>query len=298
MASFVASQSKALTIFTALDSNLTFPPVDLSSPNFQIPSATGNPLYNTAISKVALEDLTQGSVGGSGAFEKLMGSMRAHLDLEFNKGRITGEQYSKVYIEMTSLAMSTGLQLLLGREQAYWNALMMKEQAKKAEAEVIIAKVQLEIAKAQLVNSQIQAYLTDAQYALTRMQLASEDAKYELTWMQYDLVNKQSNTEIVKKTNIEAQTDLVRENRDAARAQVSDTRVSGAAVQGTIKRQRDLLEQQIASFKRSDEVKVAKLYSDWWITQKTIDETMSVPGQLSTANIGTVINSARSKVGL
>lgn len=270
-----ASETRAIQIYDALDLNFTLPDVSLGAAQFQLPGQSGNPLYQL-VTQIDLRTLTDGTVGGDGAFEMLMATMRAHLQLEFDKGRITGDQYTKAYIELTSLAMSTGLQMVLGRQQAYWQALLVREQAKRAEAEAVAAVVAVETAKAQLAMSRSQAEMAEAQMALTKLQLASEDARFQL--MHYQI-------------------DLTKEQIEVARSQHADTRTDGSAVAGTAKRQRDLLEQQREAFIRDADARVAKMYLDGWITQKTIDEGLTAPTQLTNAEIEQVMSQMRERAG-
>lgn len=275
MPASVASEVRAGQIFNSLDQDFTLPPVTLTASQFTLPAHTGNPIYET-VDEIKLESLTDRTVGGDGAFEMLMDSMRAHLQLEFEKGRITGDQYAKSYIEMTSIAMSTAVQMILGRQQAYWQALLVREQAKRAEAEAVTAVVGVETAKAQLAMMRFQAEMTEAQMVLAKLQLASEDARYLLTHYQIDLTKEQI---------------------EAARSQHSDTRTDGSNVAGTVKRQRDLLEQQREAFIRDADARIAKMYLDGWITQKTIDEGLTAPAQLTNAEIEEVLSQARLRAG-
>lgn len=275
MAASVTSEVRAGQIFNALDQDFALPDVNLSGAAYSLPSRTGNPVYGT-VDEIGLDSLTDGTVGSDGAFEMLMASMRAHLHLEFEKGRITGDQYTKAYIELTSLAMGTGAQMVLGRQQAYWQTLLVREQAKRAEAEAVTAVVALETAKAQLAAMRFQAEMTEAQMVLAKLQLASEDARYHLTHFQID---------------------LTREQIEVARAQHSDTRTDGTAVAGTAKRQRDLLEQQREAFIRDADARIAKMYLDGWITQKTIDEGLTPPTQLTNAEIEEVLTQMRQRGG-
>ncbi|MGQ0565581.1 MAG: hypothetical protein ACT4OK_10990 [Gemmobacter sp.] len=275
MPASVASEVRAGQIFNALDQDFALPPVDLSGSSYSLPTQTDNPIYGE-VEKIDLDNLTDGTVGGDGTFEMLMASIRAHLQLEFEKNRITGEQYTKAYIELTSLAMSTGLQMVLGRQQAYWQTLLAREQAKRAEAEAVASVVALETAKAQLAAMRYQAEMAEAQMVLAKLQLASEDARYQLTHFQIDLTKEQI---------------------EVARAQHADTRTDGSAIAGTVKRQRDLLEQQREAFVRDADARVAKMYLDGWITQKTIDEGLTPPSQLTNAEIEEVMTQMRQRAG-
>ena len=122
----------------------------------------------------------------------------------------------------------------------------------------------------QTMLARFQAELIQGQFALIKMQLATEDAKFELTWKQVEIAN----------------------------SQISDTKVAGGAVGGTVLRQRDLLEEQKISFKRDAETKVAKMFLDAWVVQRTTDEGLAVPTSMTNAEINEVMNTLRVNVGL
>lgn len=265
----VDAKTKAAEIRTALGVDFTLPPVDLSNPAFQLPAKEGD-LYAT-IEKPTLDDLTSGLVNGSGAFDKLMASHKAHLKEQYEKGLITGDQYTKTYIELTSTAMQAALQFVLAGETSHWQAVAMQYGARKAEIDAVTAGVQLEIAKAQLAAQVRQAEILEAQYVLTMIQVAVADAQYNLLGEQYE----------------------------AARAQTRDTLSDGTTpVNGLVGKQKELYAQQIDSYVKDAQQKVAKMYSDVWITQKTIDEGLTVPSQLSNTEIGEVMAAIRANNGL
>jgi hypothetical protein len=261
-------------ILTELGQDFTLPAVDLTSASFLLPSKSGNPLYgSTGITSVTIADMTTGTVGGTGAFDKLMASNKAHLKEQYEKGLITGDQYTKAYIELTTAAMGTALQLLLGKDHSYWQALLLQMQGRRAEIEAVTAAVQLEIAKAQLAAANRQAELTNAQYVFTLLQAASEAAKYNLVNAQIDMVNEQT---------------------EAQRAHTMDTRRDGTTpVLGSVGKQKDLYTQQIDSYQKDAQQKVAKMFLDGWITQKTLDEGLLAPTQLTNSEINEVMEVLR-----
>jgi hypothetical protein len=174
----------AETILTQLGENFDLPAVDLSSTEYLLPTQVGNTLYGD-VDQIEVADLTDGAEGGEGAFDKIMASNRAHLLQEYESGRITGDQYAKAYIELTTSALGAGVQMVLGRDQAYWQAHLAQAQGRKAEIEAVTASVQLAAAKAQLATLHYQAQEAETRAALTKIQLATEDAKYRLTNEQY-----------------------------------------------------------------------------------------------------------------
>lgn len=104
---------------------------------------------------------------------------------------------------------------------------------------------------------------------------------------------------IINKTKealvLDEQRKLVKEQMESQLAQTLDVRTDSAAVSGLIKTQKDLYKQQIDSYKRDAETKVGKLLIDTWTTQKTVDEGLTAPTQVSNANLDTLITALRSR---
>ena len=166
----------AAEILAQLGQDFVVPAVDLSDPRFSIPSQEGNPRYDVVPTQ-DLAALTTGVVGGTGAFDKIMSSTKAHLKEQLDRGLITGDQYTKAYIELTTAALSTAIQYLIQGQAAYWQALTAQSEARAAEINAVRAIVELETAKQQLAAATHQAEMLKAQHVLVLMQIASEDAK-------------------------------------------------------------------------------------------------------------------------
>jgi hypothetical protein len=247
----------------------TLPTVDWTDAKFDLPSQDNNPLYAN-VDPLKNDDLASETVDGTGSFDAIMLSIKTHLKEEYENGRLTGLDYAKAYTELTGGAMSAGVQFLLGREQAYWNGILVQAQARKAETDSVLAIVQLEIGKATLITTQHQAKAAEGQVALIKMQLATEDAKYCLTT----------------------------EQMETKRAETSDTRSDGTVITGTAGKQKDLYTQQIDSYQKDSAYKVAKLYSDGWTVQKTLDENLPAPDNFEKDEINKVLDSIREGVGL
>lgn len=94
------------------------------------------------------------------------------------------------------------------------------------------------------------------------------------------------------------QLDLVKEQRESERAKTTDTRSDGAAVIGSVGKQKDLYTQQIDSFVKDAKHKTAKMYLDGWITQKTLDEGLLAPSELQNATVDSVMSGIRTENGL
>lgn len=90
------------------------------------------------------------------------------------------------------------------------------------------------------------------------------------------------------------QLDMIKEQREGERSKTLDTRTDGVVVKGSVGKQKELYTQQIDSFIKDSQHKVAKMYLDTWITQKTLDEDLPVPTELNNSNIGSVVSAIRN----
>lgn len=257
--------------------DFTLPDIDMSGPEWDIPGGDDSPIFG-AITKVTNESLTTREVGGSGTFDALMESAHNHLKAEFKANRITGGEYTKAYIAMMESCMSNAVQFLLGRDQAYWAAALAQIQA-------VTARVTLATSKAQFVLAKIQALSAKSEYALTKLKIATESETYCAALFNADQMLPQ-------------QLKLLTEQTEAQRAQTLDTRSDGATVTGSVGKQKELYSQQITSYQRDAEVKASKLFTDAWITQKTIDEGLNPPNGFTNASIDTILTKLKSNNGL
>lgn len=281
MPSTIPGVDTAETAFEELIGDATFelPDVDLSGDEFKLPDSAS---LTVPVDRIQNKDLTEKLVDGEGTFDVLMAALRIHLEKEFQANRITGELYAKTYIALTEGAMGQAVQFLIAKDGAYWQAITAQQQALTAQAQTVTARVELEIAKARLYSARLEANTLAVNYALTKMKLATETAGYETARFQVDEL-------------LPAQRDLVNEQKETARAQTLDTRSDGVTpVVGLVGKQRDLYAQQITSYKRDAEVKAAKLFTDAWITMKTIDEGLLPPTSYDNTNLQDILSTIKA----
>lgn len=278
------ADTEAQLLFTALtaDANFVLPDIDLSGPEYQIP--TDGPIA-LPIERITNADLTTGDVDGPGTFDVIMRGFKAHLIQEYKGNRITGADYVKAYIALTEAAMSNATQFLLGKDQQYWQAVLAQQQALAAQVAVVISRVQLATTKADYEKSKVDAAASAAGYALTKLKLSTESetycqAKFTLEFM------------------LPQQLLLLKEQTDAQRAQTLDTRADGGAIAGTLGKQKELYSQQITSYQRDAEIKAAKIFTDAWITQKTIDEGLLAPPNFQNASVDIVLGHIKANNNL
>lgn len=101
-----------------------------------------------------------------------------------------------------------------------------------------------------------------------------------------------------QKELLDRQISLTGEQLESERAKTLDTRTDGEVVEGSVGKQKDLYDQQIDSFIKDAAYKTAKMYLDGWITQKTLDEGLTAPDQLTNTNIDSVLATVRSNNSL
>src|SRR5690606_3241388 len=236
------------------EDNANLPDIDLSNEWFEIPWTLDHDVYKE-VKRVEPEDITTKEVNGTGIFDVMMAGMRAHLELEYDKNRITGAEYAKAYVALTQAALANAVQFALGKDQAFWASA-------RAQAETITARVANEVAK-------IQALLNRAEYALTKLKLATADATFG--------AQKYNISQILP-----IQKDLLTEQMEAQRAQTSDRRSDGQEVEGVMGAQKALYEQQVRAYEEDIRHKFTKLLTDTWITRHTIDQELPPPKQLLT----------------
>lgn len=112
-------------------------------------------ILTTELPKVSLTDLTTKVGENTAVFDGVMSSVYLHLGSEFEKGRITGSDYTKAYIELTAASLSASVQFLLGKDSAYWQAVLIRQQAINAEAQKGLIIEQTEVQRAQTMNTRL-----------------------------------------------------------------------------------------------------------------------------------------------
>lgn len=257
--------ANALMVSLVGENNAQLPDVDLSREWFEIPWTIDHDVYKE-VKRVGPEDITTKEVDGTGIFDVMMAGIRAHLELEYKKNRITGAEYAKTYVALTQAALANAVQFALGKDQAFWTSA-------KAQAEAITARTANEATK-------LQVLLGRAEYALTKLKLATEDANFG--------AQKYNITRILP-----AQRALLREQMEAQRGQTFDHRSDGQEIKGVVAAQKALYEQQVRAYEEDIRHKFTKLLTDTWLTRHSIDEEIVPPKQMLTRALEEILRQAR-----
>lgn len=294
------AELEANQLLTALlqGENFELPEVDMSGTDWDLPGGINNPVLGE-IPRLTNDDLTTKTVDGTGTFDYLMKSVSVHLQAEFKANRITGAEYVKAYIELASAAMGNATQFLVQRDAAFYQAALVQMQ-------ILNQRAALAIAKAQFINMKYEALTAKSVYGVNKLRLSNESvayctAQYNLNNMlpqQLLLLKEQTKNAAAQVGVTNEQIKLVMEQMQQTRAQTLDYRSDGNEVVGLIGKQKNLYTQQISSYQRDAEVKAAKLFTDAWITQKTIDEGLSPPSNFTNSSLDSVLATVKANNGL
>ena len=276
--------TNAKTLLESVTQGLDFsvPNVDFNDAAFEIPEGLAEALKNVP-DKLTIEMLTERKVDGAGCFDAIMKAMRVHLAEEYEAGRITGAEYTKAYIATMQVSLQQAVAYLLGKDQAFYQALETQAKALASNIDAYAAKVRLAIAQAQ-------AHLVKAQYAGEVLKLGTIDKQTDQIMAQTDLTDAQTETQKQQKL-------LLVEQTEQAHSQVSDTRLDGTTpVEGYVGNQNSLLKQQVQSFKNDHIVKGAKIFADSFATQLSMS-TATVDGTgLDAAGINKAVTTLQSSI--
>lgn len=224
---------------------------------------------------ITTQDLTQATLEGSGVFDVLMRTTKAHLEAEFAKGRIKGPEYSTVYLGSLTQVLQTAVGFLLAREKTDLEAQLLTKQIALADAQLIQLQKQTLLIEQQTRNAVTENTVLVAQECKLR-------AEFDHIMANVTRVGKES--------------ELLTQKIATERAQVLPTGVDPDSIVG---RQKGLYLAQTNGFTRDAEQKAAKLMADTWNVRRTTDEATQANGtnMLDDTAVGRAINRMLTGVG-
>lgn len=131
------------------------------------------PLVPTPVNLAAL---TTG-IDGTGVFDKLMKVAREHLDVEFQKNRIRGPEYSTVYLGSLEAILQSSVTFLLQRDKASLEAELLVQQVANAVLEGKVLEAQECKLKAEYDVLLATKLKTDQETLLLQWKVATEKAQ-------------------------------------------------------------------------------------------------------------------------
>jgi hypothetical protein len=225
---------------------------------------------------LVISDLTQGTLAGTGVFDELMKSVKAHLTEEYDKGRIKGNEYASVYLGALNQVMDQALAFLLKKQTSDLEVLFLQAQIDKLGKEILLVEAQEALAIQQKENLAAEALnipkigdKLDAETDLVSKQSDSEVVRTTVLTAEKCLLEARFDTEVENKLKTAAETTLLNQKKVTEQAQTSGTAIDADSVIG---KQISLYSNQAAGFVRDAEQKAAQILADTWKVRRTTDE--------------------------
>lgn len=281
---------------------------------------------------ITVTDLT--NENGNGVFDKLVSAMQAILTQEFKDNRITGTEYSKIFMSSLDSAMNQSMQFTLQKDQSSKQVEVLEAQRLLTLAQKNIAETQLLVAQQELLKITAEVAMMPAQQALLEAQVLLTEAQAAKATVEVEILEIEKTKTTAEVLLIEANTDqsikqvevltaqilnLPKEgvllDKQAAKtdtetlfldqriktekSQIVDT-IDGVAVFGTVKKQKDLYEAQAKGFVFDSEYKVMKALIDTWITRRGTDEGVAADfdNKLNDQFIGSAVAKCMTTAGM
>lgn len=181
------------------------------------------------------EQITEGK-DGVGVFDVLMRSVNTHIQGEYSSGRISGPEYSQVYLGVVQTVLQQAIQFVLAKPRA------------ELESDLLAAQVVTEGKNQSLLDQQI-------------LNAGAEFTKIE---SEKCLLDAQYDSAVQQALRIAAEAALLAQKKLTEQAQISATSVDMDSVIG---RQKSLYEAQTSGYARDAEQKVAKILADSFAVQ-------------------------------
>ncbi|AWH15479.1 hypothetical protein [Pseudomonas phage 98PfluR60PP] len=230
---------------------------------------------------ITLKDLTEGKIGGTGVFDVLMETAGLHVQREFDKNRIKGQDYAQVYLTAMQYVLQNSSVFLLQKDEAANKALLVQ-------AQIDLTKLQGELLQKEIDRELLTRDLLEAQAAKVRAETVNIITENDSLLAQQCLLKAQYDLTMVQKLQTTAQTSLVQQKIATEKAQTVDVGIDENSVIG---RQKALYKAQTDGFKRDAEQKAAKMLIDTWNIRRTTDEgtIADETNKLSDATIGRAV---------
>jgi hypothetical protein len=122
-------------------------------------------LTNASLTQGSSVTNTNNVITGTGVFDDLMESVTAHLEAQFQLGRITGTDFATVYLGAMQSALSASVSYTLGQEKTNADVELISKQGLKVDADKLLVDAQELLTDAQKIKVDADKTLTDNQAA-------------------------------------------------------------------------------------------------------------------------------------
>lgn len=206
--------------------------------------------------EIKLSDLTE-NLAGDGVFDKLMQTVSAHLLEEFQKARITGVNYSNVYLGSMTAVMQQSIEFLLRKDLSAAQVDLTRKQVDNTDADTQLKLKQIEIADTQIQITLKELELKEAQVAIANKEL--ELKEQELILAAEQIVKIKAEVKLLDKQSIKTDSEIALLN---AKVNTELGQTSDNINAGIVGAQRRLFEAQTQGFTNDYEYKKTKTKAD------------------------------------
>ena len=269
------------------------------------------------VNPILLSDLTTAEVTGNGVFDVLMQATKGHLEQEFTKGRIKGNEYATVYLGSLEHVLRESVNFLLQKDKMALDALLVASQIELAQVEKDKALAQLENIRAELPKIQAEIELIRAQKALADQNLLKIPAEIDLLEAQAANTIQETSNLVTQKAVLVATECKLRGEYDVlmetklktaeektllmwkTATEKGQTLATGVDPDSVIGRQKELYRAQTNGFARDAEQKAAKILVDSWNVRRTTDSATeaNTSNLLDNATVGRFVQKLAAGVG-
>lgn len=240
------------------------------------------------MTEIPITELTTGLPTGDGVFDKLMASMKAHLEAEFNKGRIKGPEYATVYLGALDQVLANSMSFVIQKRQVALQADLLAQQIILAGIEVMKANVALELLALEKTKAASEIAHIEAQTSMLAAQELNEVIQGRV--LEAQICKLQAEFDLTVNTNLKTTGEIALLAQKTA-SEKAQTMALGVDADSIIGKQKALYQAQTDGFQRDAEQKAAKLLVDTWTARRMSDEGTVADGvnMLSDATVGRVV---------
>jgi hypothetical protein len=206
------------------------------------------------IPQITVDALTKNELEGTGVFDELMRSVKAHLEEEISNDRITTVNYASVYLGALQSTMDQSVKFLLEMDKSnLQNAILEQERVNLVQ--------QGEIIELERRKLEIEIYNSKYQECVIKAGLAKAEA--EVQGVLQTNANERTKASLLVKqiAKTEAETRLFGQRTTTEMAQVSD-KIDGVSVGGITGAQKEMYRNQANGYLRLAEQQNARMMLD------------------------------------
>jgi len=218
---------------------------------------------------VTVDELTKGEIEGTGVFDELMRSVKAHLQEELSNERITEVNYANVYLGAMTGVMKMSTDFLFIKDKTDVEVKLAEQQRANLQVENALLEQKLELGRYALQNAKYEECTLKAQ-------LAAAEASVQATLQSTANAKTQAKVLVGQHDKLQTEILLYKQRIRTEQAQIHDL-IDGVPVTGILGTQREMFRKQANGYLRHAEQQAARIFSDIFTVRFTEDTTSATP---------------------